>query len=365
MFINCKTKNIPFNFYAENTVSSSDVIGTYQCDRPVISPITFPLSISYDQTYNVGKTVGYGYKITMSFKGKSIFFVAFFPYENVVQPGPRIVSNKNTDNISISNPNIYTIQENGVNLNVFNVQVKFYDTTNALGTADDDFVTAGSSPGLINGFCDIYTITLPGPTQPVPNYFYVEFRRYVGGKDETFLSNSGSSSEALQRMNNVEVPTINIVSQTLIDGFDIGETKFTISDKFSYYSKKPIELKIKICKKDNIPIEDLKQTAFIKSCPQISSVFIGEGELLYTKVESLWSTLNITDPNLQIFYNNVRRYGLVRYILSRILYGNFNINYLLRKYYKKFLTDLGHSRFCGFVQFFNDPKYSNMYKYFK
>jgi hypothetical protein len=95
------------------------------------------------------------------------------------------------------------------------------------------------------------------------------------------------------------------------------------------------------------------------------SVFIGQEEFLYTKVESLWITLNITNPNLPIFYDNIIRYGMVRYILSKILYGNFNINYLLRKYYKQFLIDLGKSRFCNFLQFFKNPVNSELFKYFK
>jgi hypothetical protein len=192
----------------------------------------------------------------------------------------------------------------------------------------------------------------------------MEFSRPIGGK---FSSGALSAPQLLKITDKVEieVPRIDIIGQTLIDGSDVGETIFTISDKVTYYSNEPIELKNKVCKHESIAIEDLKETIFYKSCPKMVSVFIGEEEFLYTKVESLWLKLNITEPNLTIFYDDVIRYGMIRYLLSRLLYGNFNINYLLRKYYKNFLIDLGHSRFCGFVQFFNDPKYSNMYKYFK
>ena len=46
---------------------------------------------------------------------------------------------------------------------------------------------------------------------------------------------------------------------------------------------------------------------------------------------------------------------MVRYLLSRILYGNFNIKYVLGKYDNKFLTDLKNSRFEKFVDFFENP----------
>ena len=45
---------------------------------------------------------------------------------------------------------------------------------------------------------------------------------------------------------------------------------------------------------------------------------------------------------------------MTRYILSRILYGKFCIDYLLEKYYKQFIKDLGRSRFCRFIEFFED-----------
>lgn len=63
---------------------------------------------------------------------------------------------------------------------------------------------------------------------------------------------------------------------------------------------------------------------------------------------------------------------MTRYILSRILYGNFDINYLLEIKYKRFIKDLGRSRFCRFIEFFENctisPDFSEIFvgyeKYF-
>ena len=59
---------------------------------------------------------------------------------------------------------------------------------------------------------------------------------------------------------------------------------------------------------------------------------------------------------------------MAKYIPARVLYGNFNMDYLLGKYNDKFLKDLGESRFCAFLEFFLDTTTSPVVgydKYFK
>ncbi len=55
---------------------------------------------------------------------------------------------------------------------------------------------------------------------------------------------------------------------------------------------------------------------------------------------------------------------MIKYILSRLLYGKFNINYLLGKYNDKFLTKLSTSRFCYFMSFFESEPYNHYNNYF-
>ena len=115
----------------------------------------------------------------------------------------------------------------------------------------------------------------------------MNFHRPIGDGDN--FSSTGSSSNSILKevCNGLLVPRIDISIQTLIDGSDVGEIIFVISDKFTYYSNNPIELNVKICTIDCIPVENLKETIFKKECPKMVSVFIGEGEFLYTKVENI------------------------------------------------------------------------------
>ena len=45
----------------------------------------------------------------------------------------------------------------------------------------------------------------------------------------------------------------------------------------------------------------------------------------------------------------------MKYILARCIYGDFNLAYLYRNYNNQFFKDLANSRFCGFIEFFNNP----------
>jgi len=346
----CKNKPLTLSLGSDIIVPSIGPINNsdiFTCSQGIISPSTFQIRI--DKTDETARVI---YSVSMG-SGSEIYF--------------QIVYSK--DNSGIKNPHLQnkrfppgTIVSNLLENNRFkNITIQFEQNINVevkgFGYREKNFVSNTYAS-------DKYTLIFPDDiTAEIFKYLTVEFYRPIGANITSIVIGSSSVPKILQT--NIEIPRIDISSQTLIDGSDVGDTIFTISDKFFYYSNDPIELNNKICKKDFISIEDLKKTVFNKSCPEMVSVFIGKEEFLYTKVEKLWVTLNITDPNLTIFYNDVIRYGMVRYILSRILYGNFNINYLLRKYYKKFLIDLGKSRFCGAVQFFKDPTYSNMYKYFK
>jgi len=46
----------------------------------------------------------------------------------------------------------------------------------------------------------------------------------------------------LSECNGVLVPKISISGQTLLDGSDVGQMIFTITDKFSYYDNEPVKL---------------------------------------------------------------------------------------------------------------------------
>lgn len=76
---------------------------------------------------------------------------------------------------------------------------------------------------------------------------------------------------------------------------------------------------------------------------------------LRDKLNNYFETHSEIGPSFQDFYDQIVLYGTLKYILARVLYGDFNLDYLYKNFNKQFFKDLAHSRFCGFIEFFNDP----------
>lgn len=191
------------------------------------------------------------------------------------------------------------------------------------------------------------------------------------GVSVTFIRKNNIAFEAdicktLKIINNcVKVPLIHICGQTMIDGSDISDMKFTILDEVEYYEPKSItcEHKNKCCL-PRLNYKELKKTEFIKCGVWIISVVIGEGNTLREKLLYLLKN-NIVKDDINTILYKIIKYAMTRYILCRILYGDFNINYLKEKHYKKFIKDLGRSRFCRFIEFFQDCEEENFIGYEK
>lgn len=133
-------------------------------------------------------------------------------------------------------------------------------------------------------------------------------------------------------------PELFIISQLLIDDSDIGDTLFEV--------------------KNNGITQNYE-----KYCPKIVSVLKGIGLTAYDKLSYIYKTENISILGLEFLYNMIE-YGMVRYLLSKLLYDKFNIKYLLDKYYIKFIKDLKNSEYKNFVNYFIDP-HSKVYNYNK
>lgn len=178
------------------------------------------------------------------------------------------------------------------------------------------------------------------------------------------------SLDCLSSCQNVKVPVILIAGQTTINGSDVADMLFTIYDKYSYEKENPLP-KTRTCTFEYGDKIDLVETVLRICSAKIVSVLRGKGTTAYCKADYIWSNLRNTkqQPTLYLnsFYERLIKYAMLRFILSRLLYGTFNINYLLGKYNQKFLTDLAHSRFCAFIQQFQDCQ-SDIYdfaQYFK
>jgi len=329
-------KNIP-----SDTNNQSNIFPNH--DTPTLSPPTLEIIVT-STTYDFGfDETGFLYTIKM---GIDIILELYYP--TTVKGVCSRTRQAYLRNIS-GNTSATLLSENisPENKASFNVQIQLLPSR-------------GKEKG------DVYILYLPrfldpcNTTTKTYNYILLRFSRSLAQNSSDNTTGNTSTSQSKVCTN---VPLINISGQTLVDGSDVGQIVFNILDKYYYYNVKT-PLTNKICHLDCIPEGDLKDTIFNKSCPKMASVFIGEGSTLYIKVDDVWnnSDLNI---NLQTFYENVIRYGMLRYILSKLLYGNFNINYLLRKYYNTFLKDLRKSRFCNFVEFFTNPTYSDYYKFFQ
>jgi hypothetical protein len=154
--------------------------------------------------------------------------------------------------------------------------------------------------------------------------------------------------------NSVNVPIINLLALLSIGGADVAQAQFIICDEFTYYEEKPLPHDDR-CVVAYIKPCQLKETKFLRCCPFMVSVVKGKGATLYDKLLSIYMQYSLSiGTDFFTFYYRVVLYGMSKYILSRILYGKFDINFLLNKFNKKFLEDLGHSRFCSFIAVFED-----------
>lgn len=173
------------------------------------------------------------------------------------------------------------------------------------------------------------------------------------------------------KKNKVKVPSLIIEAQTTVDGTNLGDLKITIGDTTKYYDTKSI-IGTK-CPKGSkrIKIKDLQETIFTQYAKDIwlTPVLRGKGcnalekaTYLYKKDKKLQSKVDF----YTFYYNNLTLYSMSKYALSRLLYGDFNIDYLLSKYDKDFYKNLSHSRFCQFVDIYTrEDKLKSYYKYFK
>lgn len=166
---------------------------------------------------------------------------------------------------------------------------------------------------------------------------------------------------SINNCDNGQVPRIRILGQRTVDNQYISEMNFTIYDNITYYQEEPLP-KTSKCSINFISSNELKETIFKQCTIPLETVLRGTGTTLFDKVVSLYDEKCY--PSFLEFYNNLILYGLSKYILARVLYGRFNLKYLLQKYNEKFLRDLGHGRFCQFLNAFEDCR-SEIYGYGK
>ncbi len=237
------------------------------------------------------------------------------------------------------------------------------NVTNPGGRITVDFKLLKGNPKLNNLYVDqdTYHITLNSSCyEGVEVYMQSRFVRQPNGIISSNLSNTSSKLISYDYTTNQgNIPTIQLQAQTTIDGSDVGDAIFYIYDEFTYYNSKEIPDNTCQPRQSN----NIKQTIFRQCCPYMVSVVKGEGNTLWDKLQYLFENEDTGLPNVYVFYQNMALYGMAKYIISRLLYGKFNINYLLGKYNEKFLMKLSTSRFCKFTEFFDENDYNEYFLY--
>lgn len=138
---------------------------------------------------------------------------------------------------------------------------------------------------------------------------------------------------------------------------NFGEAFITIRDKRGYsgtFDGKPLVLP-----------DGRIQSRFCEF-PQFNSVLKGTGVDLNTKFKSLISHYNL-DLDIATFRDRIALYSYSKFVLSRFLYGDFNLDYMLRLKNKRFLKDLADSRFSKFLVIFVDSQYkvADYFRFFR
>jgi hypothetical protein len=250
----------------------------------------------------------------------------------------------------------YIVDKNNISGNVAPIFPSIYQKDNPL-SFDIILLTNTTTDAHKDG--DIYSFLGNSSFGYVPNY--MAFHR-----DPTINVNTNAKLTSESIINNsfnskIQIPSILIQSQTLIDAADIGYTTFEVIDDVQYYCNRPFVIPNNKCPIEYIDIKDAKITNFEKHCPKGVKVLRGKGLTAYEKVMYLFETSNL-NIYIEEFASNLLKYAMVKYLLGRILYGKFNLKYILQKYDNKILRDLANTRFCHFVEFFNDPN-SEVYGY--
>ena len=184
------------------------------------------------------------------------------------------------------------------------------------------------------------------PTGFSAQVYYVQHIQ-LGGIATAFLFPPSNTTE-------VRVPIIDIMGQTTLNGDYLSDMTFVVQDKYKYKCSENIVKKCKNgCVEHYYLYGKLKTTTFQENNIPLQCVVKGKGKTLRAKVKAIYPGLS--DPDFQDFYRRFILYGMLKYFLIRLIYGEFDLNKLCRNYNKQFFKDLKNSRFCGFVEFLEDP----------
>lgn len=332
---NCDSSNTgPHNIFYDNTININNWQLCYTSPRQLSIKI-FISTHDYDKDRKYRKFVYVLAEEFTIFKVNSvndiknvdcvsfIIYHIYSDYQNrVVQYQGYAANGLNTEGVSlnfvygggneVANKNF---EVPGLQLHLANISTEFYFRLKSKTKIPSDLYKAE----------DKYTV-YPNNSFNTPSNVdqFIAVNLYRDPRDSVI--STGNSALLSNNLDLKIYPKIFIHSQTLIDGTDIGDTIFTVEYK------------------------NYKINKFEKYCPKVVSVLKGEGSTALEKSINIYK-IEPTGLTYLEFANNLIEYSMVRYFLSKLLYGTFNVEYLLGKYYHKFLKDLSKSQYSHFVDF--------------
>jgi hypothetical protein len=179
----------------------------------------------------------------------------------------------------------------------------------------------------------------------------------------------------------IRIPAIYFYYQTDIRGDNLIEAAFNVYDRIAYCTDYP-KPQASDCNNDNddnrctntvankrgrgcpveqIPTNQLVETKYSKQPYNFNKVVRGEGCTLREKLESI----NDTGLDINEFIELICLFGMMKYILGRLMFGKFSLKWLLNRNAKEFFDKLKQSRLCEFQQVFEFPELKGYEKYFK
>jgi hypothetical protein len=163
-----------------------------------------------------------------------------------------------------------------------------------------------------------------------------------------YISKSNYNPHSLTSISPPRGPVITINADTdVFLGRDLGQVYFLIKDTIKYHHNQ-----------GETTDGDVIATQFTRY-PCLTEVVRGSGHTLIEKVSYLSGGVDMTT-----LLGGIVTYGMLRLFLSRLMYGDFDIDYLMGKYTTRFYSDLEDSRYSAFSEAFLDPVIMGYEMYF-
>ena len=172
----------------------------------------------------------------------------------------------------------------------------------------------------------------------------------------------------------VEIPSITMSLQTDLRGNNLNEAAFDVFDNIFYCSNYPptcshsnncidtvSDKRTQGCPIDEIPENKLRKTEYSIIPFKFNRVVRGRGCTLREKS----AAINDTELDVDDFMLRLCVFGMLKYILARMMTGQFKLKWLLNRNEDEFFDQLRNSRLCRFREAFDDPTIKGYGKYFR